>query len=1321
MIRIICSHCQKQYRIDPRFIGRSARCGKCHREFPVTADCEADKKLRIGSQFIGRYEILDKIGRGGMGTVYKAYDPILERIVAIKTPFVGVEKPELLERFLREVKIIARLKHPYIVNIYDAGQEKGRYYYAMDFIEGRPLHEVIVESPFSAEEATTLMIEVAEAVHYAHRQGVIHRDLKPANIIVDKNGDPKIIDFGLAKLLKGKADEEGLMGSIPYMSPEQVQHRILSVDERTDIYALGVIFYEMLTGRLPFSSQSMLQILYSIVNCDPPPVRELNPEVPPCLENICLKAMGKKMEARYSSALELAQALRAAGAKNPPVGREMERRQITAVFCDISAPTGTGDAEQRYETVRQYHEICAGAIKDQGGYVAQYREDGVLAYFGYPAAHEDDARRAALAALEIQGKSSLKKILSRAGIHTDLMVVGTGSDETVLALGQTPNVAEKLAKTAAMGAVWISSTTCYMLRDSFVVRQVDFLLLRDATEPLEGYAVLGVDDSPERAEGLSGLLGREEELATGLRLWNQARAGISQLLLIEGDAGIGKSRLVRSLKENLAGKATCLDCHCSPNHQDTPLYPLIEILTRLFDIDREAPSQKLGALEKKIAPHCSSEEVLPFLAPLLSVPVPDAWPKLSPECQRQKIEELALFALYQLSRSTPILLVLEDAHWCDPSTIELLGRIAEKLDRMSALVVVTFRPEFKALWKASHANFIRLGKLHCRHIHDLVVKIAGRELPAELLREIEVKSDGVPLWIEELTRMALELGWRKETPLTFPSSIQAYLTTRLSRMGEERELAQIAAAVGRKCHYRLLCALWPSGEKSLQKQLSCLVQIQVLERQGDIPDATYAFKHSLVRDAVYQSSLKVKRTEYHRRIAEALESDFPEMCEKSPELLAFHFTEAGVVAKALDYRQKAAAKAISTSSCEEAIGHLTQAVELLDVFDPANIRRKLALQSLLGTVLLSSRGYASDQVEHLYSRMWALCQKSGTTAQYPSVIWGLWAYYLTRSRLEIAEKLSEKLLSMAQTDGDADMAEEGRIMTGITSFWQAKLNRAHDQLQIVEAILKRRTFQAFPDGQHPGGVGSGACSWCLWLQGYPDQALRLSQECLRVARTIAHPFNLAFVLNSCVWLHQFRGEARVVQRYAEELSLLSTEQHFTLWAAMADILHGWALAAQNRPAQGLGEISRGMENYRATGAALGYPYYLALLAEAFWKNGETGQALSTLDVALAAIEKSGESWWKPAIHSLQGELLSVGNQEEARIYFQKALDLARAENAKSLELRAAVGLARLPGQPGEKNAGMRLLQDVYRCFTEGYATLDFKQARSLLDAVDESR
>jgi class 3 adenylate cyclase/predicted ATPase len=1050
---------------------------------------------------------------------------------------------------------------------------------------------------------------------------------------------------------------------------------------------------------------------------------------------------------------------------SPAPPPDAERRQLTVMFCDLVDSTKLSsqlDPEEYREVVRAYQRVCTEVIQRYDGHIAQLLGDGLLVYFGYPQAHEDDAQRAVRTGLGILAamgdlNTRLEQdkdigLAVRLGIHTGLVVVGEmGSQgrQEQLALGEVPNVCSRIQGLAEPNTVAISAATYQLVQGYFECQELGEHTLRGVTAPVLVYRVLQESGARGRLDvavtrGLTPLVGREQEVGILLERWEQAKSGQGQVVLLTGDPGIGKSRLVQMLKEHVADEPHVRwECRSVEHYQNTALYPLTDFFQRALHWQQSDTAEaRLEKLEQELRRYrFPLAETMPLFAPLLALPLPDdRYPPLplSPQRQRQKTLESIGAMLLELAEHQPVLFILEDLHWTDPTTLEFLGLLVEQVPTAAIYTLLTCRPHFQPAWH--HRSYIT--EMTVNHLsHTQVAQIVtgmtdGTTFPAEVLQQILTKTDGVPLFIEELTKAILESGQLKALDghyelagslqaLVIPATLQDSLMARLDRLMTAKVIAQLGATIGRQFSYALLSTVSQLDAATLQRELGRLVEAGIVYQRGLPPQTTYLFKHALIRDAAYESLLKSTRQQYHQRIAHVLEAQFPETAEAQPEFLAHHYTEAGLTEQAVAFWYKAGQRSSERSAHVEAIAHLRQGLGLLATLPetPQRLQREVDLLIAMGASLLAVKGYGAGEVRETYTSAQQLCQHLDNPQQLFPVLRGLWNYYHVRAKHQTAHALGEQLLTLAHQVRDPIMLIAAHRALGTTSFYLGTVTSAHAHFTQGIALYDPQQHRAstFLYGEDSGVLCHSFAALTLWILGYPDQGLARSQEAVTLAQQCAHPLSLSFVLSFAAVFHQLRREARCTQERAEAALSVAKEQGFPLWVEYSALPRAWALAQQGQAQAGIEQLHQRMMAGRATGAeVVSRSYHLTRLAETYGIIEEPEEGLAVLAEALTLTETTGEQWYEAELHRLRGELLlqqSPSNPTEAENCFHQAIRIAQTQQAKSLELRAATSLARIWQEQGKRQEAYDLLAPVYGWFTEGFDTADLKDAKALLDEL----
>lgn len=1044
-----------------------------------------------------------------------------------------------------------------------------------------------------------------------------------------------------------------------------------------------------------------------------------------------------------------------------PGSNRAERRQLTVLFADLMESTALSerlDPEVLRRVLRAYQEACVEETRRWEGYLAQYLGDGVLIFFGYPVAHEDGARRAVRTALGILSRlEALNRVFKpelevelgvRIGLHTGTVVVehlvGDGL-QTPMATGETPNIAARAQAVAERNTAVLTADT-YRLVAPFV-RCADLgpYTLKGLARPLRLYQLLGESGATARmdaaaAGGLTPLVGRQSELARLVELWQDALEARPRWVLLAGEPGIGKSRLVESIVRSVdPGDARVLDCQCSSYRQNSAFAPITEMIVRRLGLaDPEPLETRLARLEAGLAEHgLPGAETVPLLAPLLDLPLGDRPPglDLTPPRRRQKTLEVLTTWLLAAARQQPVLFVVEDLHWADPSTLELLGLILQAPGPHRLLTVLTCRPEFQPPWPAGDRGRVwTLSRLADEEVMRLVTEVAGgRPLPPAVMREIIQRTDGVPLFVEELTKMILESDLvdqvggevrlaRALPRQAIPATIQDSLMARLDRLGSAKPLAQWGAVLGRVFRQDLLEAVAGSASSDIPRDLGRLVAAGLVARTGAGTPATYVFKHALVQDAAYQSLLKATRREHHRRAGEALERRFPDVAATQPELLAHHFTEAGETLPALTHWYRAGEAALARSANQEAASHFRRGLELLTGLPaaPELVPLELKYQLALGNMILALQGYAAPEVGRTFGRARELCLQLGALPQLGPAVYGLWAYSIVRCEYDNSTALAGQLAKMTREARDPELELEAEAVAGINSFWaQADLPRARRHLERAIALYDRDRHHAHAlvYGQDPGVIATAHLVWTLYIQGYPEQAMARVADLRQRARARGHAYSIGYALawENTLWFLARRSQAAL--RASAEADQFCAEHGFPLWQIVAAYVGAWARAVRGGNPGAANEIRQALAAWQATGAMVSQAYQASVLAEVYRLQGDVNTGLRAIDEALTLSRSCGDRWYRPELLRMRGDLLlaqSAGHAEVAEQCLQESLDLARALGARLWELRTAVSLGRWWLQQGRDDQARRLLEGTCAAFTEGFAEPEFEAASRLL-------
>ena len=1104
-----------------------------------------------------------------------------------------------------------------------------------------------------------------------------------------------------------------------------------------------------------------------------------------------------------------------------PLGNA-ERRQLTVLFCDVIDSTSLTeqlDPEDLRKVLDAYRAAVAKVVLGYDGHIARYFGDGILVYFGYPIAHEDTTRHAVQAGLGIiAGLEELNLLLTetlrlnihiqvRLSINTGLVVVwkvdmpGAPIElqgEAIDIVGKTPNIAARMQQVAPANSIVIGDTTLKLISDFFTYRDLGTLTIKGISQPVPIYEILA--EYPEEGHPafrrrnvvttlqqrrVTPLIGRRREVAVLEERWNLAETSRGQVVLIEGEAGIGKSRIVAVIAEHVDDlNAQVLECRGAPDLQNSPLHPILSLLQhQLFQFSgMDTGSTRLQKLEHFLTTHQLPADLLPLLAELLEIEGDYDVPILPPGQRRHRTLEAVLQLLLKAAAQKPVLLIVEDIHWADPSTLAFLHLLISRLEDAPILAILTSRGEInvtqnvdqtegraklRTLAQLKWVTEMLLRRLTPNQVSKMIIGVAGdQKIPVSVSEQITAKTEGVPLFVEELTRMALESDLDSDEVLTeIPATLQASLTARLDRLGRRKEIVQLGATLGRewpaKLLYQVIVSMVEEFETpsdsledstalnavqsflvrngdltSLEQELQQLVEAEILNcRQIHESEQRYTFKHSLIRETAYQSLLKSTRQGYHRRIATVLMTEFQKVVRIRPELVAYHYTEGELPERAIEYWQLAGRRALERSANVEGVRHLTQGLTLLETLPetPARAARELVIQTTLGPALIATKGYAAIEVETTYTRAKALLETMPNSERMPlrfPILFGLWLYYLVGAKLQTAREIGEQCLGMAKQQQDDVLEVEARRALGATLYYLGELKMARVHIEAGISLYDPHQHPVHAFFHYLADPGMTLCSYAaplMWCLGFPEQALAQLQEAERMSKERPHPFSQVVSLHFGALLYQQRRNRQKVNDYATKLLSICKEYGFSVWEPTGKIMKGWAI--QHNPKTddeaGIDLIREGIAGWESNHARVLRPVYLSLLAQAYELVGKVGEAIQVVDKALDAVAESGERTNEAELYRLKAVLLlksaeacSENVQNAAKAYFEKSLSIARQQSAKSWELRTAVSLSRFLITQNQHGAAHALLQPIYEAFTEGFETVDLTEARDLLQTLN---
>lgn len=1054
-----------------------------------------------------------------------------------------------------------------------------------------------------------------------------------------------------------------------------------------------------------------------------------------------------------------------------------ERRQLTLMFCDLVDSVGLStrlDPEELSDVIGAYRAACLRPIRRYDGHVARYFGDGILVLFGYPVAHEDDAERAVRAGLELidvvaglNETTANAELKIRIGIATGLVVVGKlgtdGATETDAVTGEPANLAARLQTLAAPNSVIVSSLTRQLAADRFEYLDLGTRSIKGFDSPVPVYQVVGernVSRFEASAAGkLTPFVNRDDEFRLLDQIWDFAVRGQGQAILLTGEAGIGKSRLINEFCRRLercrseilnapaehrhpvrhADRAQdfgIVQLQCSPYYQNSVFHPVIERLADLVK-DLQTPAGRLDALKTKLtALGLNSSEHAACLALLLGIPLEGQARVLffEPEKVRRLTSETLLAMFERETQGHPVLIVVEDVQWCDPSTLEFLGQLIERLRRTRAMMIVTFRPDFSPPWRAGpHVTFLPLARLTSTHSKDLIGRLAGdAPIPDTVLDEILDRCDGVPLFVEEVARSVLDAAEHRDgkTPpeaegkswqFAIPSSLQDSLIARLDKLPTGKTVAQLAALLGRSFTYTLLSALWADDETALRRALSDLVAAGIFVQKEEPPAAVYEFRHVLVRDAAYHMLLKRTRQEYHARIAEVLEQQFPDRAQSEPEILAHHWNEAQQAAKSIGYLLRAAKRASQHSGVREAVSHLQKGLALLGKIEDADERKRIELemQLLLAGTLMASAGAGAQEVKAAYDRALTLCRELPQSPLHFAAAWGSWRVAMD---FQTGRQRADNLLDLARRIGDAELILQAHHCQWATLFMLGEQEACCHQIEKGLALYDPDTH--FPHAGIYGGHDAKVCALgeaglSCYLRGYPVTALERSEAALTWARQLEHSGSIAHALDYAVVLSRYRRDARSILRHAEDMIRYAEQQGLRDHGIKGRFFRGYALAQFGQVEWGLGEMRECIEIEQRIGSQEDFPVYFEMLAEVAAMANLYEEGLHALTQAVPVVEKKGIRYWSAELHRRRGEILlkrGGGGGADAEDEFRQALEIARRQDAKLLELRALCSLVRLKGKSGARDS-YDALHALVTDLPERAGSRDVADAQALLGLV----
>jgi len=1269
--------------------------------------------MRMGDRDGRRYEVLEELGGGAMGQVFRARDTVLQRLVALKflIPHESLAEAPMIALLRQEGRAIAQLDHEHIVRIFNVdvwSSEPGEPplpFLVMECLEGESLSTLLRRGRPGPRRAMEILDAVAAGLAHAHEHHIVHRDLKPSNVFITRKGVVKILDFGLAWLAAASAPPDmslSTAGTPPYMAPEQWRGQ--AQDARTDLWSAGIVLFEMLTGEPPYSG-SPEEIRARVLSTEPAPsARERIPSLPEAVDRLLASLLAKLPDERLGSAVELRERLREVEEGLAP-RRQMsrstapQRRQVTLVACrlaDVAGLTTKLDAEDVGELEAAFHRSCSEVFHEHGGSVVLCVGEEVLGCFGHPVAREDDTERAVNAGLRLATtvapalQESLllppgRELALQVGIHTDMVVL----DETSIQ-GEAPRMATWFARQAKPGTVYLSDSTLALVRGAFITQALGPMRftglsgVRDVKlhQLLRARRATSRFDRTLVARPLTPLVGRRAELQRLMGWWQEARGGHGVCALISGEAGMGKSRLLRELRERVPPfMAIRLRCQCWPQGSSSAFAPIIDLLRHLLHLDVEGtPPQHRARLEAGLGALGLGHQRTRVLSGLVGLSGDEgaAHLRYSPDRLKQDTLEALTALLLRLSEDRPVLAEVEDLHWADPSTLQLLGMLIERLPGARACLLLTARLDFRPPWPASGAiRRLSLERLPAAIAGELVRKAAGRQgLPSEMVAHLVAKTDGVPLFAEELTRTVLERPPAEEGPpaaltSSVPLSLRQLLLTRLDRLpGPSKELAQLCAVVGRTFSYALIAALSGWSDRVLRKELAELVAEGLLQPQEGV-ESCFCFRHALIQDAASDSLPRHLRRLYHRRVARVQAEQFPEVSEAQPELLAWHYTESGQTEPALRWWARAGELASRRSANVEALSHFRQALELLLTLPPSRERsgQELKLLIAMELPLLQVQGYHSEEGEQVYTRVRALMRElEEDLPRLEPAYWVTYAYAFARARWDEAHEVAERLVRLGRGHGHRELLALGYRMMATDFFTWGQVPAALEHVELALAFsdfgLEQHQVLAVKHWVNPRVAALAYGAVVHAVVDAPERSREYGRQALRLAMDIGHANTTAFALLYASLACQLRREPREALELCDRNISLSREHHFRLWLGWASLIRGWAQAMMGSAREGLALMQSALTQWRRSGFAAGLPHDLGMLAEIHLLLGQAGEALDAVREALALADSTGERSYEAVLRGLEAEALrGLGRQGEASEAFARALSVAEAQGA----------------------------------------------------------
>lgn len=1343
---------------------------------------------------LGPYEVLKRLGSGRFGEVLLARDPRLDRKVAIKVPHSHLlSTEEDRERFLWESQSLAKLKHHGIVTVHEVVTD-AESYLVTEYLQGPSLAEYIESQTVTYGTIIHIVSAIAEALDHAHHHGIVHRDVKPANIVlVVDELKPVLVDFGVSfSLRETPSGKRQLAGTPSYMSPEQTYGRMKAIDGRSDQYSLGVIFYKMLTGRHPFKIDEKVEdVVRRIREEEAARPSSICRSTPRQLDAICLRALAKAPEDRFESCLEFANELNRAahqlahllkripGDKAAPLQKgkpNRQRRRVTLLACRsrLIHPSHRTEAEEEdeFDFQQSFRSTCRKLAGQRHGTLLESTGDDWLICFGYPHSNERVAEQAVHVGLELLATCpELAPPGSRVEVtlivHAGEVIIGDRSEQErdFDITGRPRTLVMNALGKAEPGSVYVTDPLQATIACQYEMHPFHS---GDGT-PL--HQIGASRHAIELRDAESVLVGRDQELGLLLERWELVEESISsgQVILLGGEAGIGKSRMVQILKQHVVASsahAHILEWRCQPSRYESPYFPIRNALEHAIVwndlIEPEKKWERIVAYAKEIG---LQEGDLPAILALLgqtelAANVPeksgDAWldeakthcdarANLTPNRHRDLVKSGLLSWLTTLCQRSPMLLVVEDLHWIDPSTLEFLQRLVEKEQSLPIFILLTYRPEFRIPWdvRSSHTQ-IALNRLTKRQVRQfLEVALQREEVPDWLLKEMVNKTEGNPLYLEEYTRLVregdflLEDSTQSKLPGRIPDNLQDLVLANLDRSATHFSLVQQAAAIGREFSADLLGPICDLQPKQLGEELDRLVETGLLLDRGLKSGGTFAFKHSLIQDAAYGTLLNQDRKEVHRRIGATLEADFP---KSKPEVLALHYGEAGHHPKAVRYWIDAGTQAVRSSAHVEAIGHLRRGLKLLRDEHPDNgeergpnpgessfewpCREALELELLvpLGASLLSVHGYSAAEPGALYDRALELASKLDQPEKLIACTWAKGSWHVGRNEFAICLRMAERVWGQAEASGNPYFRSGIRMLPSLAHFYGANYHESKQHCEeglamLREVHIEENQSKRFHIGMDPEVLHLAYLARNQWMLGFPDTTRDLLAQAQTLAEKRKAPFEQSFVHHIAASLHKLAGDTVLALEHIESSITIAEEDGYDFWRVLGYLYRFALWQDQDETSDHAAAYAATLHSYEQNGARLALSKYYGYLAEMHRSRGRIDKALSVLNKGYAHLRGGGGTFYLPDLLRLQGDLLLEQNSDnpgEALRCYEESLAEARNTGSNFWMLRTAVRMAELHRQTGDTHKACELLEPIHAAFEQGDNLPIYQEAQALL-------